>query len=178
MLCRYHSPQRCAASAAEGDLRLLEGRCSMSFLRCGGLLLSLILACGLLLSCGLLGLTASAKAGTGGQRLRPPTSLQCPRNNLTAFNGRVLSFHRDPERTVIRLHTDANTTEQFTLRHPVGSDATQWFLLRGKSFQPGDWALIESTQNHLRPDMRAIIWVCDDGTNPVIDWRPSETSQR
>lgn len=144
----------------------------MSYLRCGGLLFSLIV------SCGFLGLTASAGPATGGQRLRPPRSLQCPRNNLTSFNGRVLFFHRDLDRTMIRLRTDENTTERFTLHHLEGRDPTQWFLLRGHPFQPKDWALIESAKNRLRPDMRAIVWVCDDGTNPVIDWRPSATSQQ
>jgi hypothetical protein len=26
--------------------------------------------------------------------------------------------------------------------------------------------------------MRAIVWVCDDGTNPVIDWQPFDDHQQ
>jgi hypothetical protein len=78
---------------------------------------------------------------------------------------------------VIQLHTDAQTTEELTLHHPEGADLIQWFLLRGKEFQSEDWALIESAHNHLWANMRAIVWVCDDGSNPVIDWRPPETNQ-
>ena len=113
---------------------------------------------------------------TGAQRLRPPISLQCPRNNLTAFAGTVLSFQRGADQATIRLRTDESTTEEFSLRVQE-DDLTAWFLLKAKPFQPDDWGLIESAPNHLRPEMRAIVWVCDDGTPPVIDWRPSESSQ-
>jgi hypothetical protein len=142
-------------------------------LRCGRPLFSIVLICSLL------SLTAwsEAQPATQGQRLRPPESLQCPRNHLTAFNGRVQFFHRDGDRTVIRLRNDEHTTEHFTLRHAEGRDPTQWFLLRGNSFQQHHWVMIESAPNHLRPDMRAIVWVCDDDTNPVIDWYPSEGHQ-
>jgi hypothetical protein len=109
-----------------------------------------------------------------GQRLRPPASLNCPRDHLTSFTGRVLYFHRATGRTIIRVHTDENTREQFRLRHPGTSDPSKWFLLRGEPFKPDDWKLIESARNQLRPNLRATMWVCDDGSNPVIDWRPPE----
>jgi hypothetical protein len=153
----------------------------MSYLRRGGFILSLIVSCsslGFTVSCSFPGLTASEEPAAEGLRMRPPQSLQCPRNNLTSFHGKVLLFRRNLDRTVIRLRTDENTTEEFTLHHLEGSDLTPWLLLRGAPFQPEDWVLIESAKNHLRPEMRAIVWVCDDGTNPVIDWRPSKTSQQ
>jgi hypothetical protein len=148
-----------------------EDGCSMICYRCGRAFISLLLTCGLL-SC-----STSPKVAAGTQRLRPPESLQCPRNNLTAFSGSVLSFQREADRAVIRLDTDEKTTEQFTLRYHEGADPTPWFLLKAKPFQPSDWGLIQSAPNRLRPEMRAIVWVCDDGTNPVIDWRPSGTGQ-
>jgi hypothetical protein len=132
----------------------------------------------LLLAYGLLSFPTSLTFAAGAQRLRPPESLQCPRNNLTVFSGAVLSFQREADRAVIRLDTDANTIEQFTLRFRQGADLTPWFLLRAKPFQPEDWGLIESVPNRLRPEMRANVWVCDDGTNPVIDWRPAETRKQ
>jgi hypothetical protein len=143
----------------------------MSSSFCARALLSLVLVCGLL------SFFPSPRVATGAQRLRPPESLQCPRDNLTAFSGSVLSFQQEADRAVIRLDTDEKTTEQFTLRYHEGTDPTAWFLLKAKPFQSGDWGLIQSAPNHLRPGMRAIVWVCDDGMNPVIDWRPSETRQ-
>jgi hypothetical protein len=144
----------------------------MTLHRRGRVLLSLMLAGGLL------GLPTPARVTAGAQRLRPPESLQCPRNHLTAFSGAVSSFHREVNRAEIRLSTDENTTEEFILRRREGGDLTPWFLLRAKPFRPEDWALIESAPNRLRPRMRAIVWVCDDGTNPVIDWRPPETGRQ
>jgi hypothetical protein len=144
----------------------------MSQLRCGDFLLALIVAYGMF------GPAPLVEPVMGAQRLRPPESLQCPRNHLTAFQGRVLSFRRGLDQTVIRLRTDEATTEQLILHYPEGSDLTQWFLLRGKPFQPDDWALIESDKHRLRAKMRAIVWVCDDGTNPVIDWQPFDNRQQ
>jgi hypothetical protein len=145
--------------------------CSVSRYRYGRAFISLILACGLL------GCAPPPKVAAGAQRLRPPESLQCPRNNLTAFSGTVSSFQRKADRAVIRLDTDEKTAEQFTLYYQEGADPTPWFLLKAKPFQSDDWELIESAPNRLLPEMRAIVWVCDDGSNPVIDWRPSETGR-
>jgi len=131
----------------------------------------------LTLVCGLFSLPTLVEVAAGAQRLRPPKSLQCPRNNLTAFAGSVLSFQREADQAVIRLRTDESTTEEFTLRVQEGGDLTAWFLLKAKPFRPDDWGLIELAPNHLRPDMRAIVWACDNGTSPVIDWRPSESSR-
>jgi hypothetical protein len=139
--------------------------------RGGGAVIALIFAWSLL-SC-----STAPKVAAGAQRLRPPESLQCPRNNLTAFRGAVLSFQREADHAMIRLRTEAGTTEAFRLRVPEGGDLTAWFLLNAQPFQPDDWGVIESAPHRLRPDMRAIVWVCDDGTNPVIDWRPSERKQ-
>ena len=108
----------------------------------------------------------------GEQRLRPPEKITCPRNNLTSFSGRVLSFYRSTGRTVLRMRTDEATTEKFALKHPSSNDPSKWFLLRGESFKQSDWAVIESGRNRLRLKMRAIVWVCDDGRNPIVDWRP------
>jgi len=114
------------------------------------------------------------QSSEGRQRLRPPDRVTCPRNNLTSFSGRVLSFYRSTGRTILRMRTDEATTERFTLKHPKSDDPSKWFLLRGEPFKQSDWALIESARNRLQPNMRAIVWVCDDGTNPIVDWRPPE----
>lgn len=112
------------------------------------------------------------QGSASGRRPRIPDRVTCPRNNLTSFTGRVLSFSRTNVRTVIRMRTDEDTTEKFTLHHPKSNDAKKWFLLRGKPFEGSDWALIESARNRLWPNMRATVWVCDDGTSPIVDWQP------
>ena len=139
----------------------------------------------LILICSLLAIPASGQAqrlqplphmeeqgSPSGRRPRIPDRVTCPRNILTSFTGRLLSFSRTNVRTVIRMRTDEDTTEKFTLHHPKSKDAKKWFLLRGKPFEGGDWALIESARNRLQPNMRATVWVCDDGTNPIVDWQP------
>jgi len=109
-----------------------------------------------------------------GQRIAPPSSLKCPRNNLTSFMGRVTAYQRTRTRIFIRVRTDEETTENFTLKFTRNNDPTRLFLLRGEEFKQSDLKLIEISTGILRKPMRAIVWVCDDGSNPVIDWRPPE----
>ncbi|HKR00606.1 MAG TPA: hypothetical protein VJT09_08025 [Pyrinomonadaceae bacterium] len=117
-------------------------------------------------------LAASYAAAQG--RIRPPDSITCDHNHLTSFTGRILSYQRRPGRVSLRMRTDEATTENFVLRFGRREDAARWFLLKGESFKPGDWNLIERGRYRLRPRMRATVWVCDDRSNPIIDWRPGE----
>jgi hypothetical protein len=73
------------------------------------------------------------------------------------------------------MRTDEATTESFTLSFPKSEDASRWFLLNSQPFKPGDWKLIERSRTRLRVNVRATVWVCDDDSTPVIDWRPRET---
>lgn len=118
------------------------------------------------------------QTAVGARRLRPPDSVQCPRDRLTSFTGSVLSFHRSAGRVVITVRTDEDTSENFVLSHPTSEDPAKWFLMRGKPFERSDWEQIESAENRLRPKMRATIWVCDDGTSPIVDWLPPSIIQR
>jgi len=119
--------------------------------------------------------TVACVAGVRGQgRIRPPDAIKCDLNHLTSFTGTVLSYSRNASRLTLRMRTDEATTEQFTLRFARGADATKFFLLHGEQFRTADWSLIERRRYRLRPKMRATVWVCDDKSNPVIDWRPRE----
>ncbi len=105
-------------------------------------------------------------------RIAPLEGIKCPRNNLTSYNGKILAFRRQPERTMIRVRTDWETTEQVVLRYAKNETPIKWFLLNGEPFESDDWKLIESSKNRLRPGVRANIWVCADNSNPIVDWRP------
>jgi hypothetical protein len=107
-------------------------------------------------------------------RIRPPDSIRCDPNHLTSFTGRILSYQRSPGRVSIRMRTDEATTESFKLNFRRTEDAARWFLLRGEEFKRSDWTLVERSRYRLRQGMRATVWVCDDGTNPIVDWRPGE----
>ncbi|MDQ3650309.1 MAG: hypothetical protein M3458_08580 [Acidobacteriota bacterium] len=111
------------------------------------------------------------------ERIAPPHLIKCPRNNLTSYNGKVILYRRQPGRTVIRVRTDWETNEQVVIKYARNANPTNWFLLKGEPFAAADWRRIEVTKNRLRPEMRANIWVCDDGTNPVVDWRPPTDEQ-
>jgi len=107
------------------------------------------------------------------QRLRPPEKIRCSRDHLTSFSGAVLVFKRNDNETFLRMRTDEDTTETFTLKHLGKESAAEWFLLRGKAFESSDWKLIEIRRNKLHPRMRATVWACDDGTTPIVDWQPA-----
>jgi acyl-homoserine-lactone acylase len=117
------------------------------------------------------------ESNRGGQRLRPPSSLKCSRDNLTSFTGRVLAYGRMKDHIFIRVRTDEETTESFTIdlaKTKTEDDPAKWFLMRGEAFKQSDWELIESGMGKIKPNMRATVWVCKDGSTPVIDWRPPE----
>lgn len=107
-------------------------------------------------------------------RIRPPDSIRCDPNHLTSFTGRILSYQRRPGRVSIGMRTDEATTESFQLKFRKAEDAAHWFLLRGEEFKQSDWTFIERSRYRLRQGMRATVWVCDDGTTPIVDWRPGE----
>jgi penicillin amidase len=111
-------------------------------------------------------------------RVRPPASIECPRDHLTAYTGRVVAWSRTTGRSTIRVHTDWDTDESATLRHAGTDDPSRWFLLRGESFKADDWGRIESAKGRLRPGTRATIWACDDGRPVIIDWLPPSESAK
>lgn len=121
--------------------------------------------------CALFLLASSAAAQ---RRIMPPESITCDPNHLTSFTGRILSYQRRPGRVSLRMRTDEATTESFTLRFRRTENAAKWFLKNGEPFEQSDWSLIERSRNRLRPNMRATVWVCDDGSTPIVDWRPGE----
>lgn len=110
----------------------------------------------------------------GGGRIAPPAAITCSRDHLTSYNGKIIYYRRTSSRTVLRVRTDWDTTEQVTLRHGRNKNPQRWFLLRGDAFMQEDWAKIETSRGRLRPDVRANVWVCDDGRNPVVDWQPPQ----
>ena len=114
------------------------------------------------------------KQRTAGQRLAPPSTLKCSRDHLTSFMGKVAVYQRSRTRIFLRVLTDEMTTENFTLNFKRDEDPTRHFLFRGEEFKANDLKFIELPNSKLRKPMRAIVWVCDDGSNPVIDWRPPE----
>jgi hypothetical protein len=118
---------------------------------------------------------ASSQTQRGG-RLATPPSLKCPRDNTTSFTGRVLAYRRTPGRVFIRVRTDEQTTEEFTLTHPKRSDAGALFHINGEPFKSSDWKRVEARAGRLRPNMRATVWACYEGDDlkaERIDWRPA-----
>ena len=122
-------------------------------------------------------LVVPSQAHAQERRLAPPEGVKCDPNHLTSFTGKILSYRRKPGRVWLRMRTDEETTESFTLRFRKSEDAARWFLLKGEPFKQTDWAMIERRRYSLRPRMHATVWVCDDGSNPIIDWRPGEHGQ-
>jgi len=107
-------------------------------------------------------------------RQRPPRAISCERNDLTSYSGKVTSYSRTDARLQIRIRTDWDTDESFTILVAKGEDPAKKFLLRSAAFEAGDWKRIESAKGQLRPGMRATVWECKTGGVSVltIDWEP------
>jgi len=111
-------------------------------------------------------------SGAMTQRLRPPDLVKCTRDHLTSFQGRILEYKRSKQDIVLRVRTDEQTTESFTLKWDLSGKPETSFLVGGEGFKPEDWSRIESAPGKLHDGMRIIVWSCDDGSKPVFDWRP------
>jgi hypothetical protein len=107
------------------------------------------------------------------ERLAPPAGVTCTGGDQTVYFGRVTAYRRAATYTSLRIRTDYGTTEQVIIRHRRGVSPARWFLLDAEPFKAEDWRRIESRRGQLRPRMRANAWVCSDGSNPVVDWRPT-----
>jgi hypothetical protein len=110
--------------------------------------------------------------------MMPPGGLSCDRNNTTSFTGRITGYSRTSRSIFIRVRTDEQTTEEFTINLRRGENASKKFLFQGEAFKAGDWKKVEKGRGILRPKMRATIWACrddrDDFHAELIDWRPNE----
>jgi hypothetical protein len=74
------------------------------------------------------------------------------------------------------MRTDEQTSEHFVLRHGQAKDPSRWFLLWGNAFGADDWKVIEEAPGRLRRNMRATVWVCEGGNNPIVDWQPPQAA--
>jgi hypothetical protein len=101
-------------------------------------------------------------------RRAPPAAVTCPRDHLTSYTGRVVSYRRTPETLLLTIHTDWDTTERVTLA-PVRLEQLR---MGGAPFAAEDWARLEAAPGDPRPGLRATAWMCDDGRPPLIDWQP------
>lgn len=124
----------------------------------------------LILAMALQGAASQERRPSG--RVRPPEASGCPRDKLTAYIGRVAAYSRTPERLVIEIETDWQSREKAELHYSSEQDVTRWFRLRGEPFRPEDWSRIEEKPGRLRKGVRAAVWVCEGGGNPLIDWEP------
>ncbi len=119
------------------------------------------------------GQSAQSSASRGG-RLKPPAAVSCDRNDLTSYSGKVTSYKRRRGKTVVVMHTSADTTEHLTVQHGADDDPSRFYLVDGTPFTSRDWSRIERKKGELHPHMSAVAWVCSNGTT-IIDWRPGTT---
>lgn len=114
-----------------------------------------------------------------GERIMPPASLGCDRNQLSSWTGVVTEYQRITGSTRIVIHTDYETVERSTLLHEDSDDPSGSFMIFGQPFEFSDWLRIESAPGVLIEGMRATAWICEDPeVGMIIDWHPGELSIR
>jgi hypothetical protein len=151
-------------------LRIFRLRPEVTLLQADGYTETVRRALILMLAAALQGAAFQERRPSG--RVRPPGAADCPRDKLTAHIGRVAAYVRTPERLAIEIETDWQSREKAELHYSSEQDVTQWFLLRGEPFRPEHWSQIEERPGRLRKGVRAAVWVCESGGNPLIDWEP------
>jgi hypothetical protein len=109
------------------------------------------------------------------QRIAAPEDLDCPRDNLTVFIGRVAEYARNDRRLKVTIDTDWQTKETRTLNYADERTLLKRLRLNGKVFVESDWSEIESAESKLREGVRAKVWVCGRASEQRIvriDWEP------
>lgn len=96
-------------------------------------------------------------------------AFSCDRNYLTVYTGVVTRYRRLAGRTTLRIRTDAETTENVTLRHSGTDDPSVLFTIQGRPFTTSDWSTIETSKGVLRQGVRASAWMCTDG-QVMVEW--------
>jgi hypothetical protein len=115
----------------------------------------------------LISVSATAQRG---ERLAPPDALDCERENLTSFEGTLLSFESGSATHRIVLKTDWDSEESFDVSQlPSGEPR---YLLNGAPMTAGEWKTIIPDPTSPPDGLRLIVWVCECPGTVVIDWRP------
>lgn len=108
----------------------------------------------------------------GQGRLAAPAAPACSRDHLTSFTGVVSGYRRTPTELRLTVKTDEATTEKIVLKYQRDEDVARWFLFGRERFEEKHWREIERAPGRLKAGARATVWVCDDGSQPVVDWEP------
>ena len=105
----------------------------------------------------------SAPAQRG--RLMPPPTVECARDNLTSYTGKVTKYSRKGGEIRLTISTDENTVESVALK------PGDKLLLNAEPMREKDWEKVEKGAGKLKTGMRATAWICEGG-RPVLDWQP------
>jgi len=104
-------------------------------------------------------------------RVRPPQGVGCDRNHLTVYPGEVVEYSRSAAAMRLRVKTEFDTDETFTLHFAKATPAESFMLLDGAKFAAADWPKVESARGKLLPGVKVAVWQCEGAANPVVDWR-------
>ncbi len=115
----------------------------------------------------LLGTAIEAQERGGRERLAPPAALDCDRNHLTSYEGRLLALTPAPDSLTVTLITDWDSEETFTV--PRGAV----HLRDGAPMDPAAQAAFLAALKPPTTAPRLIAWVCSDPCVVTLDWRPT-----
>jgi hypothetical protein len=168
---------------------------SMSYLRDGKFLLAIIFACGLFAMASPARAQGRPQLSTReneeqnnarqGRRLAAPSGLDCDRDHITSFTGRVLAYSRQAGQISIRVRTDEGTTENFTISYAQAQELLKRVKLNGQKLRQEELEKIEARWRREKRSVRVTVWACydKDWRKPaavLIDWqigkpKPPET---
>jgi hypothetical protein len=102
-------------------------------------------------------------------RVAIPDIKGCPRDDITFYKGKVLSFKRDESMVEISIKTEWNTTEKLSQ-----SEKSIEFRLNNQPLKELEWKDVESMLSDPSHQPSATVWVCRVGGKDqvkIIDWQ-------
>ena len=106
-------------------------------------------------------------------RLAVPDYVDCERNALTSWSGEVTDYLRAEGRIRLEMATDFDTKERLDLNLVDQDRLLSRLRIKGRTFKPSDWPLIEDANGNIQQGIRATIWICaEQEVLPIINWQP------
>ncbi|MCL1126378.1 hypothetical protein [Shewanella surugensis] len=105
-------------------------------------------------------------------RLRVPEYVECPRDQVSSWQGRVITYHRSNSMISLVIDTDANTTEKIKIHYTKLEQLFKQLYLRGQPFKATDWPTIEQSKSIIRDNTLVTVWFCQNKQYlSLINWQ-------
>ncbi|WP_298772183.1 hypothetical protein [uncultured Shewanella sp.] len=106
------------------------------------------------------------------ERLSVPEYVDCPRDWVSSWQGRVITYHRSNNMMSFVIDTDADTIEKVEIHFTKLDQLVKQLYFNDQPFKMTDWAIIEQSKRVIRDNILVTVWFCQNSSYlSRINWR-------